>query len=220
MLSNKLVLSLFILLLLSIPAEAAFYDCVGTGCRSASAASKESASSSSKKAAVKKKVVKKTKQSGSSSSKMTSAELDAWTKGFCAANQEWTCGEWSVCGKDGSQTRVCKRDPKVSLVCKKGEKPQMYKACSIDRTGDNLKEWKKLHEEILAKAEKLANMKNATSCVQTLDNIEEEFVLRYNEYVGYLNSPANFQYGSAMRQIEDAMKKIRQEFEEAPSICY
>ena len=145
----------------------------------------------------------------------------------------WDCEDYGEC-ESGKKHRTCTL---IDNTCRDAGlvKPDTVEECSVPKTNifgtvksgeirtrmnTNLDYWRKIQGEMLELGKGYVEMK-ATEGLRKLDMIEDEFVLRFNEYVKIYNeSIAINDHISAINIIEGTTEKLIQEFKALPNIYY
>lgn len=160
------------------------------------------------------------RQSMSSSSFQTSSKKRTTQ----CTSSAWSCSPFNTRCVNGVVQRDCYL---LDIECLNPDavKPQPVScaASSSSKSFDPqsyLDTWDKSLEKLLEKAKGYTDQKNAEWCLKNADDLENEMVLRYNEFVGYLNMQASFQYQDAMNTIIKRMDELMKKVDASPTVCF
>jgi len=89
------------------------------------------------------------------------------------------------------------------------------------RMETNLDKWRALHAKMLQHARDLLDQPYGQEGLKKIDKVEEEFILRFNEYVKIYNESLNLEKDEdAIAVIEKRIKELEEEYEAIPLLYY
>jgi len=149
---------------------------------------------------------------------------------------DWDCTSWGECNEKGKQYRDCvlvnhqclnalsvkPATTRTSSTCEKQilSEPEILKQEQPVSQPSKLDEWNAIHQEMIKLARDYVNQGAPHYVYNQLDMIEDEFILRFNEYVNAYNDVYMAGRNDVMKIIEKSMEEIVGEFHALPAVVY
>jgi len=136
---------------------------------------------------------------------------------------DYSCTPWSACN-DGTSRRTCSLKSttcygtypmEIQRTCLDSQWFEQQRQQAQKATNAKLERWRTIHQDMIGRARDFVDQR-ARECAKQVADIESDFVLRFNEYVRFLNGEISID----PHEAEEIIEGIIDEWEKLPIVCY